>query len=336
MVKTQLTSASNSEEFYNKLLELKNEQKKTLLYMQDLYNQKQILKDGIIKSEATLNDLKSTTYPLNGETYKYDITTVSAYENRPINFEIVDSERVEINENKLSKKPPIPQKLTSSVSFQTTTTRINDKIDDDISEDLKKIEKIWNEFKMDEKNLSDLKSLEFNNRFEKKRVKSAASSSSSSSLRRSKSKNSFQYEWYPRVTIPEPFSMTIREQMKNEQKQQKLVREMQDEREKRIDAEIKECNRKFKANPVPAHVYLPLYEKHKMSEELRKEKLKKTSKDYMDKVSRPFNLTKKKTTSSDSLRERRHSYTEGTQNQSEFIAQPLPEFYYADEELVER
>jgi hypothetical protein len=335
MVKTQLTSASNSEEFYNKLIELKNEQKKTLLYMQDLYNQKQILKDGILKSEAALNDLKSTTYPLNGETYKYDITTVSAYENRPINFDIVDSvESVEINQNKVSKKPPIPHKLTSSVSFQNTTTTINDKTEDDINEDLKKIEKIWNEFKMDESNLSDLKSLEFNNRFEKKRVRSAAATTSS--LRRSKSRNSFQYEWFPRVTIPEPFSMTIREQIKNEQKQQKLAREMQDEREKRIDAEIKECNRKFKANPVPAHVYLPLYEKHKMNEELRKEKLKKSSKDYMDKVSRPFNLTKKKITGTDSLRERRHSYSEGTETQTEFVAQPLPEFYFADEELLER
>jgi protein FAM161A len=126
----------------------------------------------------------------------------------------------------------------------------------------KKIEKIWKEFKMDEKSMSDLKSLEFNNRFEKKRVRSAQVGRSGSA-RRSKSRTSFQYEWFPRVTIPEPFSMTIREQIKSEQKQ-KLVREMQDEREKRIDAEIRECSRKFRANPVPAHVYLPLYEKHKV------------------------------------------------------------------------
>ncbi len=78
-----------------------------------------------------------------------------------------------------------------------------------------------------------------------------------------------------------------------------------------------------------------------MSEELRKQKLKKASKDYLDRVSRPFNLTKSRSFEGGSLRERRHSYSEGQAAQQDgsavdFVAQPLPEFYYADEELNEK
>lgn len=325
LVKTHLTSSNNNEEFYSKLIELKNEQKKTLSYMQDLYNEKQRLKEGIINSELCLNNLKSTSYSAQDDSnYKFDLNTVSAYENRPLEFDSSSSVVV----NNVSSKPPLPHKLASSVTFETAS--ISDDLEKDISEDLKKIEKIWNEFKMDEKSLSDLKSLEFNNRFEKKRVNSALTSNN----RRVKNSNrsSYQYEWFPRVTIPEPFSMTIREQMKSEKKNQKLVREMQDEREKRIDAELKESHRKFKAQPVPAHVYLPLYEKHKINEEMRKQKLKQVSKDYLLKVSKPFQLTK-------STRERRHSYSEGQEDKkylNDFVAQPMPDFYYNDEDLNER
>jgi hypothetical protein len=90
------------------------------------------------------------------------LNTVSAYENRPLEFDSSSSVVV----NNVSSKPPLPHKLASSVTFETAS--ISDDLEKDIGEDLKKIEKIWNEFKMDEKSLSDLKSLEFNNRFEKK------------------------------------------------------------------------------------------------------------------------------------------------------------------------
>lgn len=82
----------------------------------------------------------------------------------------------------------------------------------------------------------------------------------------------------------------------------------------------------------------PLYERLKQEEELRKIKLKEMSKQYLDKVSKPFNLTDyKKKDKSPPTRERRHSYSEGQQPDTyEFNAQPLPDFYFNDEDFTEK
>lgn len=335
LVKSTLSNSTNSDEFYKKLVELKNEQKKTLQFMEELYNHKQIIKEEILKSETNLKDLKSTSYPLErDDNYKFNINTISAYEQRPykqIEQEIKNLSKQEAFFTKVESKPPIPQK-TSTVTFQNTVSvarpnQYDTKVYESISDDLKKIEKIWDEFKFEDKN-ENKKSFDFNQKFEKRITKS------NRQLTSSKRPSSVQVEWAPRVTIPEPFSMTIREQIKSDKKK-KLSREMQDERDKRIEAELRECNKKFRAAPVPAHVMVPLYEKLKQEEEMRKFKLKKMSQEYMDKVSKPFNLTDYKKKES-VARERRHSFSEGQSESFEFNAQPLPEFYFNDEELVEK
>lgn len=317
MVKTTLLNATNSDDFYKKLVDLKNEQKKTLLYMEELYNQKQFLKDTIQKSELNLNEIKSATYPMpKDENYKFNLNTVSAYETKPIKQ--IESEIKEFT--KVESKPPLPRQ--SIVTFQETATK---KFSSDesleaethqlISDDLRRIEKIWENFKVDEEFNPNKKSIDFNKKFEKRIKKD------------SKNSKKTKVEWAPKLTVPQPFSMTIREQIKSEQKI-KQARESQDEREKRIEAELRECSKKFRAQPVPAHVSIPLFEKLKNEEELRKMRLKKMSKEYMDKICKPFKLTEPK----NKEKERRHSYSEG---QSEFNAQPLPDFYF-DEEMDEK
>lgn len=311
--------------------------------MQELYNQKQVLREEILKSENDLKDLKTSTYPLKAEDYKFHLNTVSAYETNPHSHflsienksepEHKDELVVNTEKYKLHSKPPVPHK-TTTVTFQNAekieiSPRLDKstKIYDSVDEDLKKIEKIWNEFSLNDN--QTLKSIEFNTRFEKKKKKPAKSNY------RTQRPASAQVEWAPRVTIPEPFSMTIREKIKADKKV-KLAREMQDEREKRIENEIRECKRKFKASPVPHHVMLPLYEQKKVGEEIRKHKIKKMSKEYMEKVSKPFNLTESKRFA----KERSHSFSEGDNNTTEvktnFNAQPIPDFYFDDENVKEK
>lgn len=285
--------------------------------MEELYNQKQILKDTILKSELNLQEIKSTTYPLpKDENYKFNLNTVSAYENKPLC--VIENEIKQFA--KVESKPPLPKQ--NVVTFQDTVTRnlLNDETIEDrtvklISDDMRRIEKMWENFQIEDELNVDKKSIDFNKKFEKRTKKDARNSKKT------------QIEWVPKLTIPEPFSMTIREQIKSEEKK-KQARETQDEREKRIEAELIECSKKFRAQPVPAHVSVPLYEKIKNEEELRKIRLKKMSKEYMNKVCKPFNLTEPKK----KQKERRHSYSEG---QNEFNAQPLPDFYF-DEELDEK
>ena len=326
--------SKNSDEFYTKLVELKNEQKKHLAFMEELYNQKKQLKESIDNSEKNLNDIKSSTYPAAkaDDDYKYRLNTVSAYENRSVIFDEEELEKLKsIQNERLStgKPPPAPIKQTT-VTFSKETLEANkksNKLLESIDEDLLKIEQMWNDFDINKSSM-DMKSFDFNRKFVK--IKSPKVTTAN------RPQSATSVSWMPRVTIPEPFSMSIREQVKTDKKQQKLLREMQDEREKRIETEIRECKNKFKANPVPAHVYKPLYEKKKVDEEYRKQKLKAMSKEYSKKVSRPFNLTDTNK-NSESKRQRRHSFSgEKIEKKVDFVAHPLPEFYYNEEELKEK
>ena len=137
-MRTHLENANNSDEFYAKLIELKNEQKKTLLFMQDLYNQKQTLKQEIEKSEHNLNDLKSATYPIRTEDYKYRLNTISAYETNPSN----ESYQKEMSQFDIVSKPP-PAPSRSTVTFQNnldiidhspkTSAKLIENLDEDLS-----------------------------------------------------------------------------------------------------------------------------------------------------------------------------------------------------------
>jgi hypothetical protein len=331
--------------------------------MQELYNQKQILRDEIQKSENNLEDLKlSTTLKssiTNADDYKsHRLSGISAYETSsnllhqqkyPINNVYLGEEKENEKQetassiDKSSSKPPVAP-LRNSVTFQKSHEIIEPQIKQEqleeqnkliqsMSDGLQKIEHMWDNFSLKSTN-PNLKSIEFNEKFEKKLKKT-------SGYRNHKKNQQIQIEWQPRVTVPEPFTMSIREQIKQDLKQQKLIKEIQENREKRLDEELKECKRKFKAQPVPAHVTLPLYEQRKMEEDLRKYRLKQMSKEYSEKVIKPFNLTESKSSSMKNLNTTSVSDTEvkneqkKTAKNSEFIAQPLPDFYFnefADEE----
>lgn len=104
------------------------------------------------------------------------------------------------------------------------------------------------------------------------------------------------------------------------------MNEMREEREKRLEAEARECQRKFKARPVPAHVKMPLYEQRRLNEELKKSQLRELRRDYAEK-SNHLNDSRNMTKSSNELRK--------SDKKVQFNAQPLPEFYfnpYADDE----
>lgn len=65
----------------------------------------------------------------------------------------------------------------------------------------------------------------------------------------------------PQITVPKAFRMTLREA----EKKQRMVRsrsevELENAMLRKQLEELTECQKKFHASPVPAHVYLPLYE----------------------------------------------------------------------------
>ncbi|XP_012725279.2 protein FAM161A isoform X1 [Fundulus heteroclitus] len=70
-----------------------------------------------------------------------------------------------------------------------------------------------------------------------------------------------QEHWKPKGTVPKPFHMTLREAEKQKHgvKTRSEV-ELENAELRRQLEELTECQKQFRASPVPAHVHLPVYE----------------------------------------------------------------------------
>uniref|UniRef100_A0A8C8R5F6 Protein FAM161A n=1 Tax=Pelusios castaneus TaxID=367368 RepID=A0A8C8R5F6_9SAUR len=103
-----------------------------------------------------------------------------------------------------------------------------------------------------------------------------------------------QKEWSPKVTVPKPFQMTIREAKKKQQNvKSKSLIEMENNLLKKQLEEEAECQKKFRANPVPASVFLPLYHEIMERNEERRKLMKDRSKDILLASQKPFRFIKR-------------------------------------------
>uniref|UniRef100_A0A8C3IRB4 Protein FAM161A n=1 Tax=Chrysemys picta bellii TaxID=8478 RepID=A0A8C3IRB4_CHRPI len=103
-----------------------------------------------------------------------------------------------------------------------------------------------------------------------------------------------QQEWSPKVTVPKPFQMTIREAKKKQQNvKSKSQIELENNLLKKQLEEEAECQKKFRANPVPASVFLPLYHEIMERNEERRKFVKERSKDILLASQRPFQFIRR-------------------------------------------
>ena len=99
-------------------------------------------------------------------------------------------------------------------------------------------------------------------------------------------------EWSPKITIPEPFSMTLRDSKTPKKKSRSMLIAERErvEREAQEEAELK---KQFRATPVPASTYLPLYELLNAKNEQRREQVKKLSQEVLKSTEKPFSFMKR-------------------------------------------
>ncbi|XP_066132249.1 protein FAM161B [Saccopteryx bilineata] len=100
--------------------------------------------------------------------------------------------------------------------------------------------------------------------------------------------------WASSITVPQPFRMTVREARKKaqwlaspasfEHKRQQAQRQGQEEAE---------CHRQFRAQPVPAHVYLPLYQEIMERDEARRQAGIQKRKELLLSSLKPFSFLEK-------------------------------------------
>ncbi|KAG9484278.1 hypothetical protein GDO78_009931 [Eleutherodactylus coqui] len=136
-------------------------------------------------------------------------------------------------------------------------------------------------------------------------------------------------EWSHRVTIPQPFEMTIRESKKKEMNaKSKTEIEMENNLLKKRLEEEAECQKKFRANPVPASVYLPLFQEIMERNEERRNFVKERSKEILLASQQPFLFTEREERKKLERKMELADLPDSVHSCKHFKAKPVPKSIY--------
>lgn len=135
-------------------------------------------------------------------------------------------------------------------------------------------------------------------------------------------------EWRYKLTIPKPFNMTLREAKKERRKTQAMV-ELDDEKRRKELQEEAECQKKFKARPVPAHIYFPLYDEITEKQEARRRHVKQFNTERLKAEEKPFKFTKREEEKLNHKRNYSAPQTNFTvKKATSFKAKPVPKYVF--------
>ncbi|XP_051470554.1 protein FAM161A isoform X2 [Apus apus] len=139
-----------------------------------------------------------------------------------------------------------------------------------------------------------------------------------------------QKAWSPKVTVPKPFQMTIREARKKELKvKSKSLMEIESNLLKKQLEEEAECQKKFRANPVPAAVFLPLYHEIMQRDEERRRSVKERSKLKLLASQKPFKFTEREKQRSEIRKMQLRDLSIPEKKTKLFKARPVPKYVYS-------
>ncbi|NXX50828.1 F161A protein, partial [Tricholaema leucomelas] len=138
-----------------------------------------------------------------------------------------------------------------------------------------------------------------------------------------------QKAWSPKITVPQPFKMTIREAKKKEQNiKSKSQIEMENNLLKKQLEEQAECQKKFRANPVPAAVFLPLYHEIVQRNEERRRSVKERSKINLLASQKPFKFIEREKQRNE-IRKMQLRDLSAPEKKKLFQAKPVPKYVYS-------
>ncbi|NXU75961.1 F161A protein, partial [Oreotrochilus melanogaster] len=139
-----------------------------------------------------------------------------------------------------------------------------------------------------------------------------------------------QKAWSPKVTVPKPFQMTIREARKKEKNvKSKSQMEMENSLLKKQLEEEAECQKKFRANPVPAAVFLPLYHEIVQRNEERRRSVKERSKLKLLASQKPFKFIEREKQRSEIRKMQLRDLSIPEKKTKLFKAKPVPKYVYS-------
>ncbi|NWX65211.1 F161A protein, partial [Promerops cafer] len=139
-----------------------------------------------------------------------------------------------------------------------------------------------------------------------------------------------QKVWSPRVTVPKPFQMTIREAQKKEQNiKSKSQIELENHLLKKQLEEEAECQKKFRANPVPAAVFLPLYRDIVQRNEERRRSVRERSKLKLLASQKPFKFIERERQRHEARKMQLKDLSPPENTTKVFRAKPVPKYVYS-------
>ncbi|XP_076990447.1 protein FAM161A isoform X2 [Tamandua tetradactyla] len=135
-------------------------------------------------------------------------------------------------------------------------------------------------------------------------------------------------EWVPKITIPEPFQMMIREEKKKEEnmKSKSDIETAHDLFKKQEDDAA--CQKKFRANPVPAYVFLPLYHDIVKQNEERRKYMKEKNKEALLASQKPFKFIAREEQKQAVREKQLRDFLKSKKKPNRFKARPIPRSTY--------
>ncbi|KAK7930054.1 hypothetical protein WMY93_006449 [Mugilogobius chulae] len=240
----------SNEEYYAKLEELKKAHLRTMAELESMYRRKL--------------QLKST---------------------EPLDPEAMDpGHRIHWS----SSSPSVPHRLRKSQSAVELRYGLSDSSDEDEEEDKTDISNAERHRQFSPKEHIKNMWLDFKLSPPTRHLSSSLHSLDQTKKQRRK-KRSSKERWKHRVTVPRPFHMMMREEERRKKgiKTRSEIEHENAELRRQLE-ELTECQRKFRASPVPAHVHLPLFEELQEKCEERRKVMREEN--YLKSLQKPFSF----------------------------------------------
>ncbi|XP_041065730.1 protein FAM161A isoform X1 [Carcharodon carcharias] len=158
----------------------------------------------------------------------------------------------------------------------------------------------------------------------------------SSNLTKMKAIKKEQKQWSPKITIPQPFQMTLREAEKKKHKiKSRCEIEIENDMLRKQLEEEAECQRKFRANPVPAHTYIPLLEEIIERNEERRRFVKMRNKEILLAMQKPFSFLAREEKKKEIRKMQIKNLDVSVKEPKKFKAKPVPRYLY-DQTISDR
>ena len=325
-------------DFYNKLLELKDAHQKTLMMWEKLYKAKGVESEEPPTNVVNRSRLASLENLLNSEVHG-GIREPTSLQSSHVKDHVRDMSSVfpsaVVSQQSESEQLKSARLHRSAERLEHVSDSCHSSMSDDFAEGdadaakqneaetssqthidtrhsaMARIEDMWEKFSVD-------------NYCPRSSQKGKPGMVRSSSLSKLSNTSKKQVPLKKPVTVPKPFAMSLREPNRTPKKSKAALELEQQENEKKRMEDL-ECQKKFKAMPVPAHVHLQLYDELKEARETRRREIVRRRKELLESIQEPFQLSLR-----DEEKQKRRSSTTIPQSSHQFRAHPFPSHLFGN------